>query len=281
MKKRTLFCLIPAFSLLFLTLSGCAAKKPQTEESGTAPEATAPDATAAETVPETEKLPVTLKIGSYNIKNGLDVGYDYTLLADDIVNAGLDVCGLQEVDRKTARNGNRDTMKLLSRATGYEYYEFSKAIPYQGGEYGTAILSRYPIVSFEVIPLESDGYEQRSLGHAVLDVDGTLVDYFNTHLSYENKETRAKQFLTLAEQIAKTDRWILTADFNTDDFTEFAVIDNSLLVNNAENRMLSYAAKSAIDNIVLPSSASVTASGMLDSVSHSDHVMIWAEIVLQ
>ena len=28
MKKRTLFCLIPAFSLLFLTLSGCAAKKP-------------------------------------------------------------------------------------------------------------------------------------------------------------------------------------------------------------------------------------------------------------
>lgn len=275
MKKHMILRLLSTLPLLFLTLNGCAAGKPKPEESGTAAAATEPPTEA-----ETEKQPLTLKIGTYNIKNGLDVGYDYSVLADDIVNMELDVCGLQEIDQKTARNGYKDTMMLLAQATGYPYYTFAKAIDYQDGEYGTGILSKYPVVSFEVVPLDSDSYEKRAYGHAVLDVNGTPVDYYNTHLSYENKETRAKQFQTIADAIAQNDLWILTADFNTDDFSEFSVIEDSLLVNNEANRMLSYAAKSAIDNIVLPSSAEVRASGMLDSVSHSDHVMVWAEIAL-
>ena len=40
----------------------------------------------------------------------------------------------------------------------------------QGGQYGTLILSKYPIVSSEVIPLESWDKEARSLGHAVIDL---------------------------------------------------------------------------------------------------------------
>lgn len=224
--------------------------------------------------------PVKLKIGSYNIKNGQDVGYDYAVLAADILEAGLDVCGLQEVDQMTTRNGGKDTMKLLSEATGYPYYEFAKSINFKGGQYGTGILSKYPIITFDVVLLESDGNEQRAYGHAVLNVNGTLVDFYNTHLSYESLPTRTKQFAALAEELAGKTRWALTADFNTEDFSEFSCIADSLLVNNAENKMLSFSGKSAIDNIVLPSGASVEASGCFNQVSHSDHYMIWAEVIL-
>ena len=224
--------------------------------------------------------PVKLRIGSYNIKNGQDVGYDYSILAADILAAGLDVCGLQEVDQKTTRNGGKDTMKLLSEATGYPYYEFAKSIPYKGGEYGTAILSKYPIISFEVVPLESDGHEQRAYGHAVLDVNGTLVDFYNTHLSYEDPATQKKQFAALAAELTDKTRWALTADFNTEDFSRFAVIADSQIVNNEKNRLLSFSGKSAIDNIVLPSGASVEASGCFNQIRHSDHFMIWADVIL-
>lgn len=224
--------------------------------------------------------PVKLKIGSYNIKNGADVGYDYAVLAADILDAGLDVCGLQEVDQKTTRNGGRDTMKLLSEKTGYEYYEFAKSIDYKGGAYGTAILSKYPIVSFEAVLLESDGNEQRAYGHAVLNVNGVLVDFYNTHLSYENPTTQKKQFAVLAAELAGKTRWALTADFNTEDFSRFAVIADSQIVNNEKNKMLSFSGKSAIDNIVLPAAASVESSGCYNRVTHSDHFMIWADVIL-
>lgn len=222
-----------------------------------------------------------LKIGTYNIKNGQDVGYDYAVLAADILEAGLDVCGLQEVDQKTARNGGRDTMKLLSEASGYPYFGYVKTLDYQGGEYGTGILSKYPIVRFETVLLESDGNEQRAYGHAVLLVNGKLVDFYNTHLSYEDPKTRGKQFAALAEELAGKTCWALTADFNTDDFSEYGCIADSQLVNNAENKMLSFGGKSAIDNIVLPAAATVKESGCFNQVNHSDHFMVWADVTLQ
>ncbi len=49
------------------------------------------------------------------------------------------------------RLGYIDETKEISELAGYEYYAFSKAISLGDGEYGTAILSRYPIESFEVI----------------------------------------------------------------------------------------------------------------------------------
>ena len=89
--------------------------------------------------------------------------------------------------------GGRNTLKILAEKAGYEYYYFCKAIDYQGGEYGTAIMSKYPIKSFEVIPLYGeDGIERRAMGHAVIDVNGTEIDYINTHLSYEKTRTNQK-----------------------------------------------------------------------------------------
>lgn len=218
----------------------------------------------------------TLRVGSYNIKHGGDVSLDMSIIAKDVTDLSLDIIGFQEIDQKTSRVGGLDTMKALSDASGYEYYAFAKAINYKGGEYGTGILSRYPIVEFEVIKLDSGSEEQRCVGHAVIDVNGVLFDFFNTHLSFESLDLRTGQYKQLAELLAKCETYILTGDFNTAVMTEFDVLPDATLVNNGKYGTFPSSGK-AIDNIVISKDWNVVDSGM-GPKGHSDHILLWAEL---
>jgi endonuclease/exonuclease/phosphatase family metal-dependent hydrolase len=220
---------------------------------------------------------ITLRVGSYNIKNGAQVNHDMSKIAEDILALNLDVVGLQEVDICTKRAKGLDVLKLLAEATGYQYYEFTKAIDFQGGGYGTAILSRYPIIHHEAVLLVTPGgYEQRAYGHAVIEVNGAKLHFFNTHLSYENTEIRTAQFAQLAEATANCRGYVLTADFNTADLDEFKVFDDATLANPGKYPTFP-SSSSAIDNIVLDEGWEITDSGMLAS-NKSDHNLLWAEI---
>lgn len=223
---------------------------------------------------------VMLKIASYNIRHGADVNMNMQIIANDIKGLDIDVVGLQEIDQNCKRSNYIDTMLELSEKTGMPYYAFAKGIDLGAGEYGTGMLSKYPIVSFERTALESGDKEQRAIGHAVLDVEGTLVHFFNTHLSYESKELREKQFAQIAELVPAGEPWFLTGDFNTGDFTEFDVIDHGEMLNCAEHRMLSFAETGlAIDNVVLSHEWKMLNFGMLEN-DHSDHYMIWCNAQL-
>ena len=220
---------------------------------------------------------ITLRVGSYNIKNGSGVNHDMSILAADIKELDLDIIGLQEVDIGTSRAKGLDTLKLLAEATGYSYYQFTKAISFSGGEYGTAILSRYPIVNHESVLLATpSGYEQRAYGHAIIDVNGVNIHFFNTHLSYEKKDIRAAQLAELAAATAVSRGYILTADFNTADLNEFKVFEDSIYANNGKYATFP-SSSSAIDNIILESGWRIVDSGMVAS-NKSDHNMLWAEI---
>ncbi|MBO7542630.1 endonuclease/exonuclease/phosphatase family protein, partial [bacterium] len=97
----------------------------------------------------------TIRVGTYNIQGGVWVHQNWTTIVNDCIEAGLDIVGFQEVDRNTNRSHGKDTMEELSKASNgrYPYYGYSKAIEYDGGEYGTGILSSFPIESFDVTPL--------------------------------------------------------------------------------------------------------------------------------
>lgn len=218
----------------------------------------------------------TLRVGSYNIRHGGDVALDMSVIAADIKALELDVVGLQEVDQMTNRVNGLDTLWALSEASGYPYYGFAHAINYQGGEYGTAILSRYPIESFEVIPLESGSLEKRSCGHAVINVDGVKFDFFNTHLSHENANVRALQIAQLAPILEECDAYIVTGDFNTTVVGEFEAWSDSTFVNRNTYPTFTPSAKS-IDHIVMAGGWSVVEAGM-GPEGHSDHCMLWAEL---
>lgn len=221
-----------------------------------------------------------LRIASYNIRHGADVQMNMQVLADDITGLGIDIVGLQEVDIGAARSGGIDTMAELSAASGMPAHAFARGIPLGEGEYGTGILSRLPFVSFAATPLFSGTKEQRAIGHAVMMLGERAIHFFNTHLSFEEKSLRDVQFVQVAEMLPKDEPWILTGDFNTDDFAEFVPLGAAAMLNRADNYLPSFRGKKAIDNIVLSEGWRIGEWGMLE-VGHSDHEMIWCDLTLQ
>lgn len=217
------------------------------------------------------------RIASYNIYHGGLVDMHMDVLGADIAEVGADIVGVQEVDQFAARSGSVDTVRLLSESSGLPYYAFARSIPFQGGEYGTAILSRYPILSFTVTPLASGTSEPRTVGYAVLDVDGQRVHFFNTHLTLVSDELRAEELSQISAMFPADEPWILTGDFNTENFALFEPLGGTVL-NCAENRMPSfYPRPSAIDNIICSRDWSHGDFGMREN-RHSDHYMIWWDL---
>ena len=221
---------------------------------------------------------VILKVGSYNIHNGQDVGHDFTVIAKDILDAGLDIVGIQEVDFNTDRNKKQDTIKIIAEATGYEYYYYTKCIDLQGGGYGTAILSRYPITSSESVELPSTG-EQRCYGHVTIDVGGREINLFNTHLAWPQKNDRLEQIPVLARAADKCDNVIVTGDMNSDGHEEYGSYFEGFNFANGdkgdENYFVTNAEDGAIDNVISSVEFTQLDSGIIES-THSDHSMIWA-----
>ncbi len=224
-----------------------------------------------------------LKVGSYNIKNGQDVGHNFATLAQDILTAGLDVVGLQEVDLNTSRNKNQDTMKALSEATGYKYYYYTKCIDLQGGEYGTAILSKYPILTEESVLLPSTG-EQRAYGHVSIDVDGQTVHLFNTHLQWPSQADRLKQIPVLADAALDCMNVIVTGDMNSPGHAEYGPYFEDCNFANGDigddNYFITNAEDGGIDNIISTPEFTQLDSGIWNT-GHSDHAMIWALLLLE
>ena len=207
-------------------------------------------------------------------------------LAKDITDKKLDIVGLQEVDRFASRSKFIDTGKQLSDLTGLEYYYYTKAINIAGneakygtkGEYGTLILSRYPIISSESVLLQSASYEQRAYGHVQIDVDGTVIDFFNTHLSYEHATIRKRQFETLAEKVSGLERCILTGDFNISSFDDYAPVDFLSKACTEQGTPITFPkSKTTIDNVLFSDSFTLIERDSVVS-DHSDHYLLWAEL---
>jgi endonuclease/exonuclease/phosphatase family metal-dependent hydrolase len=87
-----------------------------------------------------------LTVMTYNIRHGEGTDNEINLnrIAAVIRNASVDIAALQEVDCGTRRSGGVDQLAELSELTGMNGI-FGKAKSHSGGEFGNAILSRYPI----------------------------------------------------------------------------------------------------------------------------------------
>ena len=159
---------------------------------------------------------------------------------------------------------------------------FFKAIDHDGGGYGLAIISKYPIVKHELIKLSSASSEQRILAHAELDVNGTTVHFFVTHVSYDGESgwaSRTKQFKEIANKLANYDNFILTGDFNTRNLDEYSVIKNAALINSKENNVVTYPdGRSPVDNIVYSTSSFTGGTPNVVTNSYSDHYMLWSTL---
>ena len=259
-----------------------------TEELTTAAETeelTTAEATEAETSMETEVEtsketggePVRLRIATYNIKHAAE---GETSIAEVIKAMGADIVGVQEVDYLNTRSGGRNQPKLIADAAGMPYYKFTRAIDYKGGQYGTLILSKYPITEYETVQLYSGGNEGRAVGHAVIDVNGIRLDFFNTHLSYEATDVRLTQLEKIGELTSGCRRFIVTADFNSAAFAEFEPVGATYMVNFFGRELVTFPSKgSAIDNILLSDGIEPGDCGTVTE-SFSDHRPLWSDVEL-
>ncbi|MBD2700016.1 endonuclease/exonuclease/phosphatase family protein [Spirosoma sp. BT702] len=129
-----------------------------------------------------------------------------------------DLVALQEVDVNTERSGKGvDQANELARLTGMHYF-FSKAIDHQGGDYGVAVLSRFPILESVRYTLPVDpaiGGEIRTIAAITVDVaKGKRIVFASTHLDLKEENRTIQSELIIKHFGDSKLPMILAGDFN-------------------------------------------------------------------
>ncbi|MDT7807269.1 MAG: hypothetical protein QOJ70_1082 [Acidobacteriota bacterium] len=174
---------------------------------------------SAPVVRATERKRVYLSVMSYNIHVGvgMDKKQDLKRIAQVIKEYHTDLVGLQEVDRGVERTGRVDEIKELARLTGMDY-AFAYNLDYQGGQYGVAVLSRFPILAIDHRRYANlHEHERRGFIRVEVEIKGRRLNFVTTHLDYQSAEGRlyeARQLLKALEEVSGP--LIVTGDFNED-----------------------------------------------------------------
>jgi endonuclease/exonuclease/phosphatase family metal-dependent hydrolase len=158
-----------------------------------------------------------IRVMTYNIHVGvgMDKKLDLPRIAAVIKDQHVDLVGLQEVDRGVERTQRIDEIAELAKLTQMDY-AFAFNLKYQGGQYGVAILSRYPIKSFDHrLYKNTREAERRGFIRAEINIDGHVVSFATTHLDYQYEDGRVFEAQQLLAALADVKGpLILVGDFN-------------------------------------------------------------------
>jgi endonuclease/exonuclease/phosphatase family metal-dependent hydrolase len=140
----------------------------------------------------TPLLTETIRVLTYNIHHGegTDGLLDLARIAAIIKSAQPDLVALQEVDERTDRTGRIDELGELERLTGM-HGTFGKAMPFSGGDYGVAVLSRWPMLGVDnhSLPSSPDREPRTELTITTRpDEDGPVLRFTSTHFDQGRDE---------------------------------------------------------------------------------------------
>lgn len=153
------------------------------------------------------RTPKTIRVMSYNIHHtrGMDNKVDLQRIAEVINKEQVDIVALQEVDRNIPRSGRRDVPLELARLTGMKAFYFDKNISFEGGDYGNAVLTRFPILhqtNTHLRMLRTN--EQRGVIQMVLNVHGRKLLFMNAHIDHRPDDSErlknVEQFKEILEK---------------------------------------------------------------------------------
>lgn len=175
------------------------------------------------------QTPDAARVLVYNIHAGKTVHGVASIdeIAALIKSTKADIVLLQEVDKGTKRSGNVDQPAVLAKLTGF-HAAFGSALDYDGGKYGVAILSRWPILSDTLFHLPVEPPQTRSGGSMeprgalramIKSPRGTLA-VINTHLDASGDDRWRKQeadsIVSLVAQTRKKSTLVIAGgDFNS------------------------------------------------------------------
>jgi endonuclease/exonuclease/phosphatase family metal-dependent hydrolase len=161
-----------------------------------------------------------LKVLSYNIHKGIDhLNFKSVLgrIKTAVQSTDADLVLLQEV---RGSEGDGDTF-----STQFEYladqmwhhFAYGKNAIYSSGHHGNAILSKYPIKSWENIDISAHDVERRGVLHAEIDMEGAQLHVLCLHLGLLKSWRRFQLNLVcnhIKNKIPATEPLILGGDFN-------------------------------------------------------------------
>lgn len=275
-------------------------------------------ACAAKRAPAADAPRVPVRVATYNIRvgigadgkwSGTDPSENLRAIAKYLTDERLDIVLLQEVDRFQKRTAGVDEVAMLAEATGMNS-AYAPAMVDGEAQYGIAILSRWPIASFDAVALPRIDYtqtqkelptwfsEQRMALVARIDSPHGPVSAICTHLGL-TKEQRLQQIEALAriaQAEARSGRAVvLGGDFNAEpDGLELAAVravladayhdhprNNGLVEDmtvRSRNTFPSTGPDRCIDYIFFDPAAFSVASIAVGEARLSDHLPVVAEL---
>ncbi len=238
------------------------------------------------------KLNKTIRILSYNIHHCNPPGekdlIDLASIANTIADQQPDIVALQEVDVNTDRSGEGNQAAMIAKKLDMNYF-FAKTIDYDGGEYGVAILSKYPMLETTIHELPTKGNEEaRVLATAKVEVNqGTHILFGSTHLnsskSSENRILQMKKIVEISNSINNMDV-IIAGDFNAVPQSEVINIAEENFNNTCDDCKPTFPATTpskVIDYIFFKSKVNnlfVSSYDVIEDSHSSDHRPVFAEI---
>lgn len=240
-----------------------------------------------------------IRVMSYNIQAG--AGH-LDSVAAAIARERPDLVALQEVDvHWSPRSGFADQARELSRrlrmdvrfAAIYRLPDDSPGLPPR--EFGVALLSRFPIVSWSNDTITRLSTQQANpvpapmpgLLDATVDVRGRAVKVFTTHLDYRaDPAVRRQQVLEMLRHIDTTQALILAGDLNaTPDAAELAPLFRALRDTwpRGAGAGFTYPSTEPVKRIdyVLASSAFRVTRAFVPETLASDHRAVVVDLVLR
>lgn len=200
-----------------------------------------------------------------------------------------DFVALQEVDVNTERSGKgKNQAQQLAQLTGMRFY-FSKAIDHQGGDYGVAVLTRFPIVDSVryALPIRPELKEEdRTIAAVTVTLpDSRKLIFASTHLGLK-EPNRILQAETIQQHFGNTELpMILGGDFNaTPDSPVIAYFDKYFTrsCSDCKPTIPVDAPKKTIDFIMHKQGSKLksTNTKVIDEQYASDHLPVTAEFTL-
>lgn len=159
----------------------------------------------------------SLKILAYNIRHGqgMDNHIDLKRIAAVIAKENPDLVALQEIDKNCERSGKIDIAASMGEMLNMEH-RFGKFMAFQGGEYGLATLSRWPIKESVRHELPT-GAEPRCAMELVVQPPAMkgVISFISIHNDWTKEDIRVRQVRALIDALKdRKHPIILAGDFN-------------------------------------------------------------------
>ena len=232
----------------------------------------------------------SIRLATFNI--AANKKPDVAKLNELLKNNQVNVVGLQEVDVNTTRNPY-DMLEKFIEQGDYEYSHFQKAIDMKDGvgEYGIGLLSNLELSNSAGGSLNSEGInEARAWQKSDIEFNGKVIAVYNTHLTHESIDARAKQLLELKQTMDQdpTEYKVAFGDFNVDQSHDeiYPFLEDYNIANGKDgkwydtyNSVDSSMKTNAIDNIITSRNIEISNITMVETTL-SDHNMLYADAKL-